>query len=210
MRLSLRPHQNKFYPMFAASGENLVVGARLLKELLGADMQTRKVIAEKMRGAEHAGDEATHAIMRQLNESFVTPFDREDIYNLASNLDDVMDHMDAAVDLVALYAALGFAAQLVDGALPALASASVHAAEVATTGLAGGSHLWHRNVDRRLFRRLARAGVAGGALGACMLVELPGAAVGGAGGQKTPIFKESWSGRRDPSPRPRPWQGCAP
>jgi hypothetical protein len=89
--------------MFATSGENLVVGARLLKELLGADMQTRKVIAEKMRGAEHAGDEATHAIMRQLNESFVTPFDREDIYRLASSLDDVMDAMEAAVDLVVLY-----------------------------------------------------------------------------------------------------------
>jgi hypothetical protein len=101
--LSLRPQQNKFYPMFATSGENLVVGARLLKELLGADMATRRTIAEKMRGAEHAGDEATHAIMRQLNESFVTPFDREDIYRLASSLDDVMDAMEAAVDLVVLY-----------------------------------------------------------------------------------------------------------
>ena len=103
MHLSLRPQQNKFYPMFATSGENLVVGARLLKELLGADMATRRTIAEKMRGAEHAGDEATHAIMRQLNESFVTPFDREDIYRLASSLDDVMDAMEAAVDLVVLY-----------------------------------------------------------------------------------------------------------
>lgn len=103
MRFSLRPQQNKFYPMFATSGENLVVGARLLKELLGADAAGRKVIAEKMRGAEHAGDEATHAIMRQLNESFVTPFDREDIYRLASSLDDVMDAMEAAVDLVVLY-----------------------------------------------------------------------------------------------------------
>src|SRR3712207_5110397 len=92
---------------------------------------------------------------------------------------------------VALYAALGFAAQLVDGALgmayglictsallasgvpPALASASVHAAEVVTTGLAGGSHLWHQNVDWNLFRRLAPAGVAGGALGAYALIELP-------------------------------------
>jgi len=96
---------------------------------------------------------------------------------------------------LALYVALGFAAQLVDGALgmayglictsallatgapPALASASVHAAEVVTTGLAGGSHLWHRNVDWRLFRRLAPAGVAGGALGAYALVELPAGAV---------------------------------
>jgi uncharacterized membrane protein YfcA len=96
---------------------------------------------------------------------------------------------------LAVYVALGFAAQLVDGALgmaygllctsallatgapPAFASASVHAAEVVTTGLAGGSHLWHRNVDWRLFRRLAPAGVAGGALGAYVLVELPAEAV---------------------------------
>jgi predicted phosphate transport protein (TIGR00153 family) len=56
-----------------------------------------------MRAAEHAGDEATHAIMRELNETFVTPFDREDIYRLASSLDDVMDFMEAAVDLVVLY-----------------------------------------------------------------------------------------------------------
>ena len=103
MRLNLRPSKTSFYEMFATSGQNLVVGARLLKELLGADPSQRKEIAEKMRGAEHAGDEATHAIMRELNESFVTPFDREDIYRLASSLDDVMDAMEAAVDLVVLY-----------------------------------------------------------------------------------------------------------
>jgi predicted phosphate transport protein (TIGR00153 family) len=89
--------------MFAASGQNLVVGARLLKELLGAAPGDRKEIAERMRAAEHAGDDVTHAIMRELNESFITPFDREDIYRLASSLDDVMDAMEAAVDLVVLY-----------------------------------------------------------------------------------------------------------
>jgi len=89
--------------MFAVSGQNLVVGAGLLKELLGAEPADRKAIAEKMREAEHDGDEATHAIMRELNESFITPFDREDIYRLASSLDDVMDAMEAAVDLVVLY-----------------------------------------------------------------------------------------------------------
>jgi predicted phosphate transport protein (TIGR00153 family) len=103
VRLNLRPSKTSFYEMFATSGQNLVVGARLLKELLGADPSQRKEIAEKMRGAEHAGDEATHAIMRELNETFVTPFDREDIYRLASSLDDVMDFMEAAVDLVVLY-----------------------------------------------------------------------------------------------------------
>src|SRR5512139_2504773 len=103
VRIRLTPRQTSFYGMFATSGENLVEGARLLKELLGADQDARKDIADKMRGAEHAGDEATHAIMRELNETFVTPFDREDIYRLASSLDDVMDAMEAAVDLVVLY-----------------------------------------------------------------------------------------------------------
>jgi predicted phosphate transport protein (TIGR00153 family) len=103
VRLRLTPRKDSFYPMFARSGENLVTGARLLKELLGAAPGDRKQIAEKMRAAEHAGDDVTHAIMRELNESFITPFDREDIYRLASSLDDVMDAMEAAVDLVVLY-----------------------------------------------------------------------------------------------------------
>ncbi len=103
MRIRLTPRQTSFYGMFARSGKNLVTGASLLKDLLGADPGDRKNIAEKMRAAEHEGDEATHAIMRELNETFVTPFDREDIYRLASSLDDVMDAMEAAVDLVVLY-----------------------------------------------------------------------------------------------------------
>jgi predicted phosphate transport protein (TIGR00153 family) len=103
VRIRLTPRQNSFYGMFATSGRNLMEGAGLLKELLGADHSDRKEIAERMRKCEHAGDEATHAIMRELNETFVTPFDREDIYRLASSLDDVMDYMEAAVDLVVLY-----------------------------------------------------------------------------------------------------------
>jgi uncharacterized protein len=103
VRIRLTPRENSFYSMFATSGHNLMEGAGLLKELLGAEMSERKAIAERMRACEHAGDEATHAIMRELNETFVTPFDREDIYRLASSLDDVMDYMEAAVDLVVLY-----------------------------------------------------------------------------------------------------------
>jgi predicted phosphate transport protein (TIGR00153 family) len=103
VRIRLTPRQNSFYGMFATSGRNMMEGAGLLKELLGADHSDRKEIAERMRKCEHAGDEATHAIMRELNETFVTPFDREDIYRLASSLDDVMDYMEAAVDLVVLY-----------------------------------------------------------------------------------------------------------
>jgi uncharacterized protein len=114
VRIRLTPRQNSFYSMFATSGRNLMEGAGLLKELLGADHSERKEIAERMRKCEHAGDEATHAIMRELNETFITPFDREDIYRLASSLDDVMDYMEAAVDLVVLYKIAELPAEVAD------------------------------------------------------------------------------------------------
>ena len=103
MRIRLTPRETSFYDMFAASADNIVVGSKLLLELLGADVAARTELAERMRGAEHKGDEITHAIFHQLNSSFITPFDREDIYNLASFLDDIMDFMEEAVDLVVLY-----------------------------------------------------------------------------------------------------------
>ncbi|MBA2477396.1 MAG: DUF47 family protein [Actinomycetota bacterium] len=103
MRLRLTPRETGFYELLSRSATNLVTGTNLLAELLGAAPSARADIADRMRKAEHEGDEATHAIMRALNTTFVTPFDREDIYRLASNLDDVMDFMEAAVDLVSLY-----------------------------------------------------------------------------------------------------------
>jgi predicted phosphate transport protein (TIGR00153 family) len=62
----------------------------------------REAVAKQLREREHAGDAVTHRIMRQLNTSFVTPFDREDIYRLASALDDVVDAIEAAADFVVL------------------------------------------------------------------------------------------------------------
>jgi predicted phosphate transport protein (TIGR00153 family) len=103
VRIRLTPRETSFYDLFAASANNLVTGSKLLLELLGADVAARSEIADRMRAAEHAGDEATHTIFHQLNSSFITPFDREDIYNLASSLDDIMDFMEEAVDLVVLY-----------------------------------------------------------------------------------------------------------
>jgi len=102
VRLRLTPRETRFYDMFAEAANNLVTGAKLLVELLdnGSD---REDISRRMREAEHAGDETTHAVFREMNSTFVTPFDREDIYRLASSLDDVMDFMEAAVDLVSLY-----------------------------------------------------------------------------------------------------------
>ncbi|MGH3335177.1 MAG: DUF47 domain-containing protein [Nocardioides sp.] len=102
MRLKFRPVDSTFYDLFSESAHHLVTGAELLAEMLGADGD-REDIARRMRDAEHAADETTHSIIRRVNSTFVTPFDREDIYNLASGLDDVMDMMDEVVDLVLLY-----------------------------------------------------------------------------------------------------------
>jgi predicted phosphate transport protein (TIGR00153 family) len=98
----LRPVDTAFYDLFTESAQHLVIGARLLAEML-ADGAERSTVAERMRQAEHEADETTHAIVRRVNQTFVTPFDREDIYRLASGLDDVMDMMDEVVDLVLLY-----------------------------------------------------------------------------------------------------------
>ncbi len=102
MPLRLRPADTTFYDLFAEQADHLVVGARLLAEMLG-EGNDREATAKAMRDAEHDCDESTHAIVRRVNSTFVTPFDREDIYSLAAGLDDVMDFMEEAVDLVILY-----------------------------------------------------------------------------------------------------------
>lgn len=102
MALRFKPVDNAFYTLLTAQAAHLVDGAGLLAELLdeGTD---RNDLATRMREAEHQADETTHDVVRRVNSTFVTPFDREDIYALSSGLDDVMDHMEEAVDLVYLY-----------------------------------------------------------------------------------------------------------
>jgi uncharacterized protein len=99
----LTPQENSFYDLFAKSASHLVDGSRELTKLLGVDHAEREDVAARMREIEHNADEATHEIIRKVNSSFITPFDREDIHGLASALDDCMDMMDAAVDLIVLY-----------------------------------------------------------------------------------------------------------
>ena len=102
MPFRLRPVETSFYDLFSKSANQLVQGAALLSEMM-ADGQNRQLLAERMREQEHLADEIAHDVIRQVNKTFVTPFDREDIYSLASGLDDVMDYMEEAVDLVLLY-----------------------------------------------------------------------------------------------------------
>jgi predicted phosphate transport protein (TIGR00153 family) len=99
----LTPQENSFFELFATLAAHLLDGAHELTNLLAVEHSERDAVASRMRDIEHAADDATHAIMRKVNSSFITPFDREDIYRLASKLDDCMDLMEAAADLIVLY-----------------------------------------------------------------------------------------------------------
>ena len=103
MRLKLTPRDTVFFDLLTESAQYLVVGANLLRDLIPAERSARKAIFQRINEAEHQADEVTHTIMRRLNQTFVTPFDRDDIYMLASGLDDCIDFMEEAADLIVLY-----------------------------------------------------------------------------------------------------------
>ncbi len=102
MAFSFKPVDSAFYELFKSSANQLVVGANLLGEMF-AEGGDRAAIAKRMQEAEHDADVITHEIVKRVNSTFVTPFDREDIYDLASQLDDCMDFMEEAVDRAMLY-----------------------------------------------------------------------------------------------------------
>jgi predicted phosphate transport protein (TIGR00153 family) len=102
VRFQLRPTETVFYGFFSQAADNLVRGAEILGELAGPSPDFQS-ISDRLGEIEHENDEVTHALLRQLNSTFVTPFDREDIYSLGSLLDDVMDHMEGAGNLIYLY-----------------------------------------------------------------------------------------------------------
>ncbi|HEU0239040.1 MAG TPA: DUF47 family protein [Micromonosporaceae bacterium] len=102
MRIKIRPSDDSFYDFFTHAAENLVKGTELLSELAlpGADVMA---IGERLVEVEHDSDSITHDLYNKINSSFITPFDREDIYRLGSGLDDVMDHLEAIGTFVYLY-----------------------------------------------------------------------------------------------------------
>jgi hypothetical protein len=102
VRFRFRPTDNSFYDFFTKAALNLVRGTELLSEL-AISKADFAMIAEKLEDVEHDSDRITHDVYNKINSTFITPFDREDIYRLASTLDDVMDHIEAAGNLVYLY-----------------------------------------------------------------------------------------------------------
>ncbi len=98
------PQDDKFLPLFEQSADNLRDGAQIYASL-GRAASRDDIIAvrDKIKTLEHVGDKLTHSIFEELNRSFITPFDREDIYSLGKSLDDVLDLMDHVADILVLY-----------------------------------------------------------------------------------------------------------
>src|SRR6476619_5338360 len=101
-RLSLIPQHDRFFDLFNRSAENTLEGARILHDLLTNYVDVERK-ARHLKDIEHTGDEITHEVFRALNRTFVTPIDREDISNLASSLDDVIDWTEKVARRINLY-----------------------------------------------------------------------------------------------------------
>ena len=104
MRLSsvLAPRDREFFDLFEEAGGNIVRAAELLDQML-RDYPERNELAREILICEQEGDRITHDIIQRLNQTFVTPIDREDIYALASALDDVVDYTEEVADYLGLY-----------------------------------------------------------------------------------------------------------
>ena len=105
MRLSsvIAPRDREFFDLFEEAGGNIVRAADLLDRMLRAFPDRGDDLARDILICEQDGDRITHDIIRRLNETFVTPIDREDIYELASALDDVVDYTEEVADYLILY-----------------------------------------------------------------------------------------------------------
>jgi predicted phosphate transport protein (TIGR00153 family) len=101
-KFRLVPQNREFYALFDRAAANLVATSELLLELL-QHYPDRATLVGEIKVREHVGDDVTHEIVQLVNKTFVTPIDREDIYNLAKTLDDICDFMDQVADELSLY-----------------------------------------------------------------------------------------------------------
>ena len=99
---SLIPKDTSFFRMFSEMSDNLIAGARALVDLF-ADYHDVERKIDQIHRIENRGDELTHTILIKLNQTFITPFDREDIHQLASKFDDVLDFINAASARIVMY-----------------------------------------------------------------------------------------------------------
>ena len=98
------PKDVAFFPLFVADAKILIRGSEMLQKLMSIDSaEDRMELTKEIKAVEHEGDDMTHKIFQQLNKSFITPFDREDIQELAATMDDVLDYINGASQRISLY-----------------------------------------------------------------------------------------------------------
>jgi predicted phosphate transport protein (TIGR00153 family) len=102
MRLALVPRTSEFYDLFSQAGANALEAAKRAERRF-REFPNASVTQQEVKEVELEGDRLTHELVRLLNTQYVTPFDREDIYQLATAIDDVVDHIDEACDALELY-----------------------------------------------------------------------------------------------------------
>jgi uncharacterized protein len=101
-RFSLLPRDRTFFDLFIQAGQNTLHAARLLDEMMNTWPDSGG-LSRSIVEAEQEGDRITHEIIKRLNSTFVTPIDREDIYGLATQMDDIVDFTEEAADFLGLY-----------------------------------------------------------------------------------------------------------
>jgi uncharacterized protein len=101
-RITLVPQNREFFRLFSRASENAVGISRLLLRLLD-EFPANGDLLRDIKDSEHEGDRVTRELVDLLNRTFVTPFDRDDIYNLAGAIDDICDHIDEAAGNIASY-----------------------------------------------------------------------------------------------------------
>ncbi len=100
----LVPKDSKFFPLFVKVAENLVVGCKAFKELANEKDNTKFAShVDRIKEIEHCGDNYTHDIFKELNSTFITPFDRQDIQDLTSSIDNVLDHINGGCQRIKSY-----------------------------------------------------------------------------------------------------------
>ena len=102
MRLKISQRTDAFFELFSKSAVNIREAVALLRDLVD-DYRDVELKARRIQEREHDGDEITHDVIRRLNTTFITPMDREDIYTLATALDDVLDAVEEAADVFVLH-----------------------------------------------------------------------------------------------------------
>jgi predicted phosphate transport protein (TIGR00153 family) len=103
MAFSLLPREDAYFTLFTEIAGKIEEASALLMEMLAADGSDLVSFTKRIKDVEHACDSLTHEITTKLNKSFITPFDREDIYTLAVALDDICDYIDAGARAIAMY-----------------------------------------------------------------------------------------------------------